>query len=335
MFHLFKPATAVLLLGLLSGGCIPRQPTRTARPDAITEQWELRTVRSASGHEYRYLFAAGPSADAPAMVLLPGGIFDNRIWLYTSGLAEHFNLYAPDWPDNSLFYTGNSTDYGEIVVDFLSAIDVDEIYLVAVSMGTFAAIDVASRKKDAVRVKALVLASTVMFGITEEEVEERSRYGRLAMKFSPERLRAVVEWQAERTEYDEAPGEVQQLDIFWVRPYVYYFQVFSMARNQGEKKQDTMAIDCPVLFLHGTDDETMPIETARLNPTVFEDAEWVELEGLKHSMVFSNGPQIVEAILAWLEKRDLMPKPAAAPTEPSVAENPAPQPPAEGSDPAH
>lgn len=333
MFHLGKAAIAAVLVSVSLAGCIPSKPTRTARPEAVREPWELRTVRSESGHEYRYLFAAGPSEDAPTMVLLPGGIFDNRIWLYTDGLAEHFNLYAPDWPDNSLYYTGHSTDYGEIVADFLDALGIDELYLAAVSMGTFAAIDLASRKKDAADIKALVLASTVMFGITEEEVEERSKYGRLALKFSPERMRAVVEWQAERTEYDAAPGDVQQLDIFWVRPYVYYFQVFSMAKNQGDAKQDTMAIDCPVLLLHGTEDETMPVETARLNPTVFEDAEWVEFEGLKHSMVFSHGPQIAEAILTWLEKRDLMPEPAepAAP----VAEQSADDPPDGGSDPAY
>jgi pimeloyl-ACP methyl ester carboxylesterase len=313
VFQLGRLALAATLISVSLGGCIPKRPTQTSRPEAIREPWELRSVEAESGHEYRYLFAAGPSEDAPAMVLLPGGIFDNRIWLYADGLAEHFNLYAPDWPDNSLFYTGNSTDYGEIVADFLDALGIDELYLVGVSMGTFAAIDLASRKRDTAEIKALVLASTVMFGITEEEVETRSRYGELALKFSPERMRAVVEWQAGRTEYDEAPGELQQRDIFWVRPYVYYFQVFSMTKNQGDEKQDTMAIDCPVLFLHGTEDETMPVETARLNPTVFDDAEWVEFEGLKHSMAFSHGPQMVEAILAWLEKRDLMPEEGSDP----------------------
>ncbi|MBW2278839.1 MAG: hypothetical protein JRF63_15205, partial [Deltaproteobacteria bacterium] len=48
-----------------------------------------------------------------------------------------------------------------------------------------------------------------------------------------------------------------------------------------------------------------------LNPTVFEDAEWIELEGQKHSMVFSYGPQVVEVILAWLERRALLPKEGA------------------------
>jgi pimeloyl-ACP methyl ester carboxylesterase len=318
-----------MLVSTALAACIPRQPTKTARPSISADPWEERTVKSASGHEYRYLYAPGPSEDAPAMVLLPGGIFDNRIWLYADGLSEHFTLYVPDWPDNSLYYTGNATDYGEIVADFLGALGIDDLYLVAVSMGTYAAVDLASRKKDQVHLRALVLASTVMFAITEEEVEERSGYGELALGFSPGRMRGIVEWRVGRTEFDEAPGEVQQRDIFWVRPYVYYHQVFSMAKNQGGRAQDTQAIECPVLFLHGTEDETMPIETARLNPSVFEDAEWVELDGLEHSMVFSHGPQVVEAILAWLAKRDLMPKPA----DPSA--EPPPSSPDKGSDPAY
>jgi pimeloyl-ACP methyl ester carboxylesterase len=71
-----------------------------------------------------------------------------------------------------------------------------------------------------------------------------------------------------------------------------------------------------VLFLHGTDDETMPIETARLNPTVFTDATWREFPGLTHSMAFSHGPQLVEAILEFLDERDLPPA-AAPPPAPS------------------
>lgn len=309
MFQLGRPVIATLLAAAILAGCIPRHPERTVRPEALSQPWEERIVRSPSGHEYRYLFAPGPSADAPAMVLLPGGLFDNRIWLYTSGLAERFNLYALDWPTSSLFYTGHATDYGEIVADFLAALGIEELYLAAVSMGAYGAVDLASRKGDRFSVKALVLVSAVMFAVDEEEVDTRTGYGEFALGLSPERLRGMVEWQVGRRDYPEAPGVVQQLDIFWVRPYPYYFQIFSMALNQGDRPQDTRAIACPVLFLHGSEDDTMLIEVARKNPQVFAEAEWREFEGLEHSMIFGHGPMLAEAILEFLEERGVLPEP--------------------------
>ena len=42
-------------------------------------------------------------------------------------------------------------------------------------------------------------------------------------------------------------------------------------------------------------------------PTVFPDAEFREFAGYDHAMVFSHGPEMVAAILEWLERRGLTP----------------------------
>jgi pimeloyl-ACP methyl ester carboxylesterase len=242
------------------------------------------------------------------ILLLPGGIFDARIWLYTHALTEQFNVYALDWPDNHLAYSGRVENYGEIASDFLSALEIEELFVAGVSAGSYAAVDLASRKTE-LRIKALFLFSTVMFAVDEEEAEERIGMASKAFIFSPQRLRAVVEWQVGRTEFDEAPGEHQQTDIFWVRPYSYYYQIFSMARNQGAKRQQTDKITCPVLFLLGADDEIMALEKARLNRTIFPNAHPLEVRefpGGKHSMVFSQGPEMVQAMVEFLRKHDLV-----------------------------
>jgi pimeloyl-ACP methyl ester carboxylesterase len=281
---------------------------KTERPSVVRAPFDEMAVRSDSGHTYRYLNAPGPGANAPVMVLLPGGIFDSRVWLYAGDLAERFEVVVLDWPDNSLFYSGRVEDFGEVAGDFLQTLGLTRFHLAGVSMGAFAAIDLASRKADAFDVLSLTLASSAMFAITEEEVKGRTKMARKALGFAPEKLRGVVEWSAGRAEYDPAPGEVQQPDVFYARSYSYYHQVFGMALNQGDRPQDTGVIRCPVLFLHGTRDETFPVDVARLNPTVFGGAKatkWVEIEGGRHSLVFSHGPRVAAEILAFLEEQGL------------------------------
>lgn len=288
---------AAALVTCLAGACVPGAPTRTARPEVRIAPWVERTVRSeATCAEYRYYHLDGPSPGAPRLLLLPGGFYDARIFLNMAALAGRFEVIALDWPDATPRYTGHVGDYGEIAADFLAALGIRELYVGGVSMGTYAAIDLVSRRKE-LDVKGLFLASSVMFGITEEEVKGRTRRARMGLRLGPERMRALVEYGVGRAEYEEPPGGVRQLDVFWVRPYSYYYQVFTMTLNQGAATQATREIACPVLILHGDEDEVMPVGLARLSPTVFPRAEYVELAGAAHSMIFSRGPAIARAVL--------------------------------------
>lgn len=300
-------STVVLLGALLTAGCIGRHPTRTARPDLDTSPWKEMTTRSIdSGHEYRFLFLPGPSETSPAIILLHGGFFDQRMWLRTSELSEHFNVYAFEWPDNSLYYHGSIHDYGDLLADFLGTIEYTDLYLAGVSFGAYGAIDLISRHPD-LDVSAFFLFSSVMFAVNEDEVDARTRIGRLALGMAPDRFRAFVEWNVERKDFDDVPGEIQQGDIFYARPYTYYYQLFSATLGQGAAPQDTDLVRCPVLVLQGTDDEIMPMEATRLTPDLFEDAEMVEFEGYDHAMVFAHGPKMVEAMVEFLKRRDLLP----------------------------
>lgn len=301
-----RDTTAAFFVFLFSASlaaCIPT-PSRIERPDVAIGPWEQKTVASSSGHEYEYLHIAGPAPGAPVLLLLHGGTVDNRIWLYTDELAEHFELYAPLWPDNSLMYSGRSSDYAAVAHDFLQAIGVDEVYIAAVSMGTYPAIDLASVYDD-VDVKALVLISTVMFGVSEEEVEGRVGVGQRALSFSPDKLRGIVQWTFERKDFGDAPGDVKMEDFFFIRPYPYYYQVFSMMVNQGDARQATERVTCPVLVLHGEEDDIMPVDAARMTLSVFPNAKPQEFRayaGQGHSVVFFHGPQIAKEMMAFFER---------------------------------
>jgi pimeloyl-ACP methyl ester carboxylesterase len=288
--------TAAPILWLVSA-CIPSHPTRTARPEVEISPWAERTVKSASScASYRYLHLDGPAPGAPVVLLLPGGFYDARIFLNMRALAERFEVYALDWPDGCAFYTGHVGDYGEIAADFLAAVGVRSLYVGGVSMGTYAAIDLVSRKTE-LDVRGLVLFSTVMFAVNEDEISRRSRMGNAGLRLGPEKMRALVELGVRRAKYEKAPGAVQQDEIFWVRPYSYYFQLFNMVLNQGATRQATGEIRCPTLLVQGDNDEVMPVELARLSPTAFPSAKYVEIPGGAHSMIFSRGPELAKIVV--------------------------------------
>jgi len=239
------------------------------------------------------------------MLLLPGGFFDNRIWLYCDHLASKYNLYALNWPDDSPFYKENVADLADIAADFLGALSIKELYVAGISAGGLGAIELVANKK-AFHYHALILISTHVMSITEKEAKSRTRRSRLVMRLSPDKLRAIIEDRVEKREFVPAPGPVQQKDIFWVRPNSYYHQLFSSAVNQGHKKPKVEEITCPVLCLHGSEDEIMDVETARLSAKSFSNATYLELEEQDHAMLFHHGPQVAKHILSFIEAGGLL-----------------------------
>lgn len=302
-------ASLVLLIVLALPGCVPKHPVKTARPVISSPPWEERAVRSAAtGAEYRYLFAAGPGADAPALLLLHGAFVDNRVWLNVAGLAARFNVYTPSWPDDSPFYDGTFAAFGNAASDFLGALGLKRVFVAGVSMGCYAAIELIAGHPD-IEAPGLVLVSATMLAIDKKEIEGRRRVSKIALDLQPERLRALVEWQEGRTRLIDPPSGPHGHDIFWVRPYSYYRQVFGAVGHDADKPQPTERIACPVLLLSGTADKSMPIELVRRGPARFPRAaavELLEVPGQDHGMVFSDGPLVVAEVLAFFARHGLL-----------------------------
>ena len=114
--RLFTRFAALALATLfIASGCFPRQPSRTSKPDLDVTPWTDHSVRGESGTVYRYMKLAGPSPDAPLMLLVHGGIFDYRIWYYTQDLATRYNVVALEMPDNTQLYTARVSDQRRIL----------------------------------------------------------------------------------------------------------------------------------------------------------------------------------------------------------------------------
>ncbi|TDD70514.1 alpha/beta hydrolase [Jiangella aurantiaca] len=68
-------------------------------------------------------------------------------------------------------------------------------------------------------------------------------------------------------------------------------------------RADIEKIDVPALILHGTADRILPIDaTAREFAKRLPDADYVEVEGAPHGLLWTHADEVTEALLAFLRK---------------------------------
>ncbi|MQS05796.1 alpha/beta fold hydrolase [Streptomyces alkaliphilus] len=68
-------------------------------------------------------------------------------------------------------------------------------------------------------------------------------------------------------------------------------------------REDVSRIDVPTLILHGTADRILPIDsTARPFRELLPDADYVEIEGAPHGLLWTHAEEVNEALLAFLAK---------------------------------
>jgi non-heme chloroperoxidase len=68
-------------------------------------------------------------------------------------------------------------------------------------------------------------------------------------------------------------------------------------------RADVARIDVPTLIVHGTSDNILPIDaTGRLFAKALPAAEYVEIEGAPHGMLWTHAAEINEVLLAFLAK---------------------------------
>lgn len=66
-------------------------------------------------------------------------------------------------------------------------------------------------------------------------------------------------------------------------------------------RADIPRIDVPALIAHGTADRILPIDaTARRLTTMLPDAEYVEIDGAPHGMLWTHGEEVNDVLLAFL-----------------------------------
>ena len=68
-------------------------------------------------------------------------------------------------------------------------------------------------------------------------------------------------------------------------------------------RADVAKIDVPALILHGTGDRILPIDaTGRPFHALLPSAEYVEIEGAPHGLLWTHAEEVTSALLSFLAK---------------------------------
>lgn len=98
---------------------------------------------------------------------------------------------------------------------------------------------------------------------------------------------------------DEALRANQQL-AYNASPYA---SVWAQPSWLTDFRSDVAAIDVPALIVHGTADRILPIDaTGRVFAAALPAAEYVEIDGAPHGMLWTHHREVNEVLLAFLAK---------------------------------
>ena len=98
--------------------------------------WQRKRVAFTTGKGFHYFYHYPSEKEhAPALVLLHGMILDGKTFFGFNPLADEFNLFAYDFPEQSPHYRGSMEDFVWLLDDFAAACSLDSFHLCGVSFG--------------------------------------------------------------------------------------------------------------------------------------------------------------------------------------------------------
>ena len=301
-----KAAFVFLSLPGISG-CITRCPDAqidavlASIPDPETKNngvdlkgWEYKKARSEkSGETYYYYHMPSRKEGAPIFVLLHGMFLDGRTFLNFGPLADEFELYAPELPQQSPFFHGQVEDFPNILQDFLDTVGIERMILGGVSLGGQIAMFymVYGQKTP---VDGLALMNTDMVKSDEELADAKKNAERLLKitKDDDRKMICLLHKLAKRKRKKADASEREVMKIFAVKHPSFYRQVLYTARNM-KSPPDLKRITVPTLVVLSDADTTIPFESAKHLPAAIPESTLQVVKGGEHSAAFTRADEVV------------------------------------------
>ncbi len=262
--------------------------------------WTYEKVISESGETLHYYHMASKKPNAEPFVMVHGMFLDGRTWLNFAPLADEFELFALDLPHDSMYYTGNSSDFPKILQQFLDVLGLKRIYLAGVSLGGQISMFYLTQHPRT-QVDGLVLISTDM-AKSEEEVKKMNRRGLAALKITRNddaRTICLVNKLANRKKNSADPAEQEVMKIFSLKPPTFYREAMYISLNLKEPPP-LKDIAVPTLVIHGDADATIPFEDAKHLVDYIPHSELKVVQGGEHNMVYTRADEVIDYIRTWL-----------------------------------
>jgi len=257
--------------------------------------WELKKT---SQGDYSYFEIAGPSPDAPVLVMIHGLSLDGRTFAHLSSLSAYFRLLAINLPETSPLYTGRLSDFCTILSQWLAEAGVDRFHLAGCSFGGIIAQHIAAGcLKD--RIQSVTLLASYIPGYNKSDIRNLSFRAETFRTLSDTRMFWMMELLRKRALRSVSrSGKYDIKNIIFQRPPYYARQVLeSMYRYSGIDA--AKAIDIPVLQVHGSKDQALPKKKARETLKYFKHIKYCEIPGGGHSFVYEDAKELIPLMLRF------------------------------------
>lgn len=236
------------------------------------------------------------AGEGPPLVLLHGGMDDNRSWTrQLDDLAADFRVLAWDSPgcgqSTDVLESWRLADFADALAEWLDAVNVAHAHVLGLSWGSTVALEF--YRRHAAIAATLILASAYagwMGSLPPEEVATRHASALAAADLPREEV--IKGWpgmfsSAASPELVDELLNIAADNSGRVHPGGYRAMVHSMA--EADLREVLPTIRIPTLLLHGELDERSPLRVAKSLHAQIQGAELVVIPGVGH-MVNAEAP---------------------------------------------
>jgi pimeloyl-ACP methyl ester carboxylesterase len=301
MRHVWLRLLLSVPAGALAAFCgCPDEAELAPKAEIDWNGFEEKSVTSKkTGQEYTYLHLGARNPGSPTMVLLPGLLFDSRIYLNVHHLAEKYDLVAWNMPGDSPLYEGGYEDIALSLKDFVDSLELSSFVLAGNSLGGQVAIEFFKHRGET-EVEGLVLIDTVMLDATPKDKRNRIRGAKFIARRSDKFIECTVKKAVLRAKKTKDGGEAQTnvFNVFEMKPITFFRQV-SRALLDYDGESGAELVTCPTLVLHGSEDQLIDVKKTKYTLEAIPHARLEIVKGAGHEGVFSHGEEFSKRILEW------------------------------------
>jgi pimeloyl-ACP methyl ester carboxylesterase len=241
----------------------------------------------------------------PVTVFVHGFPLDRRMWIgQLAGLAKIRRCVAIDLRGNGLSTISEEEPVFsmDLFADDLAAtmdeLDADTADIVGLSMGGYVAFAFWRRYRE--RVRSLILCDTKAEADSDEGKAGREKTAHTAREQGMEHV-----WEGlgpKLLAANPKPQDVERLrEIFLAQPPAVIAADALAMRDRPDSTPDLSGIDVPVLWIHGEEDQLMPIDGGRATAAKIPGAIFAEIPNGGHMAPMENPGAANEALAAFLK----------------------------------
>jgi pimeloyl-ACP methyl ester carboxylesterase len=241
----------------------------------------------------------------PVTIFVHGFPLDRRMWIeQLSELAKIRRCVAVDLRGNGLSTIAETEPvfsmdlFADDLASTMDELGADQADIVGLSMGGYVAFAFWRRYRE--RVRSLILCDTKAEADSDEGKAGREKTAQTALEHGMEQI-----WEGlgpKLLAKNPKPQDVERLkEMFLAQPPAVIAADALAMRDRPDSTEDLPGIDVPVLWIHGEEDQLMPVDGGRATAEKIPGATFAAIPAGGHLAPMENAAAANEAIAAFLK----------------------------------